>query len=423
MSKEKSKVELLDEKQKLQERASAITNGARTEQRMLNKDEEKELGEIQCRMADINIEIAMRDSEKQQKGNPHLTNQVFSLRRAILEMVDGDGYSERTKQMNTLGKDMLHQAGLSERSSKGLFIPVEARASMTAASPGDNLIETDFLDIVTPLRDRLVLSQAGASMMTGLVGNIDIPGYSGSTAEWADENGKAADGAGTFSKKTMKPKRLTSILTVSRQLLVQDSLGVEQMLRADLVNAVASKLEATILGGHTTSAEKPDGFFTGFETAAVDMSWEKIVGLETDVDVANALQGNTAYIMHTKLFGKGKTTLKSTGVAGYLIENGSTNGYNALRTNAVFSKDGSSNKEYGIIFGNWADLLVGQWGALELMVDPYTKADEALVRIIVNSYWDAVPRRDKSFAKALMTGEAVEMMSEMNTEEGDETVN
>ena len=391
MSKEKSKVELLDEKQKLQERASAITNDARTEQRMLNKDEEKELGEIQCRMADINIEIAMRDSEKQQKGNPHVTNQAFSLRKAILEMVDGEGYSERTKQMNTLGKDMLHQSGLSERSSKGLYIPVEARANMTAKSPGDTLIETDFLDIMTPLRDRLVLSQAGASMMTGLVGNIDIPEYSGSTAEWADENATAADGAGQFTKKTMKPKRLTSILTVSRQLLVQDSLGVEQLLRADLVNAVASKLEATILGGHTTSADKPDGLFTGIATAAVDMSWAGIVDLETNVD---------------KLFGKGKTTLKSTGVAGYLIENESTNGYKALRTNAVFNKKGSTNQEYGIVFGNWADLLIGQWGALELMVDPYTKADQALVRIIVNSYWDATPRRSASFAKALIKGEA-----------------
>lgn len=405
MAKEKSKVELMDEKKKLQERASTITGCARAEQRMLNKDEEKELGEIQCRLADINIEIAMRDSENQQKGNPHVTNQTFSLRKAILEMVDGEGYSERTKEMNNLGKSLLNQAGLSQRSARGLYIPVEARANMTAKSPGDTLIETDFLDILTPLRDRLVLSQAGASMMTGLVGNIDIPEYSGSTAEWADENATAADGAGTFTKKTMKPKRLTSILTVSRQLLVQDSLGVEQLLRADLVNAVASKLEATILGGHTTSAEKPDGLFTGFAEAAVDMSWAGIVDLETNVDVANALMGNTAYIMHTKLFGKGKTTLKSTGVAGYLIENESTNGYKALRTNAVFNKKGSTNQEYGIVFGNWADLLIGQWGALDLMVDPYTKADQAFVRIIVNSYWDATPRRSASFAKALIKGE------------------
>lgn len=407
MAKEKSKVELMDEKKKLQERASTITGSARAEQRMLNKDEEKELGEIQCRLADINIEIAMRDSENQQKGNPHVTNQTFSLRKAILEMIDtdGHGYSERTKQMNALGYSLLEKAGQSPRSSRGLYIPVEARANMTAKSPGDTLIETDFLDILTPLRDRLVLSQAGASMMTGLVGNIDIPDYSGSTAEWADENDDAADGAGTFTKKTMKPKRLTSILTVSRQLLVQDSLGVEQLLRADLVNAVASKLEATVLGGHTTSAEKPDGLFTGFSEAAVDMSWAGIVDLETNVDVANALMGNTAYIMHTKLFGKGKTTLKSTGVAGYLIENESTNGYKALRTNAVFNKKGSTNQEYGIVFGNWADLLIGQWGALDLMIDPYTKAEQAFVRIIVNSYWDAVPRRNGSFAKALIKGE------------------
>ena len=66
----------------------------------------------------------------------------------------------------------------------------------------------------------------------------------------------------------------------------------------------------------------------------------------------------------------------------------------------------STIQEYGIVFGNWADLLIGQWGALELMVDPYTKADQALVRIIVNSYWDATPRRSASFAKALIKGEA-----------------
>lgn len=407
MAKEKSKVELRDEKAQLVKRGKEITEGARKESRMLTPEEEKEIGEIQCRMADINIELATRESENRQASNPHVTGEKISLRKAILEMVEGNGYSERTQKMNELGKSALTQAGVGLRGSRGLYIPIESRASMTATGTEKTLIDTDFMDILTPLRDRLVLGQAGATMMTGLVGNIDIPAYSGSTANWANENAAASDGAGTFTHKTMKPKRLTSILTVSRQLLVQDSLGVEQLLRADLVNAIASKLEATILGGEATSAERPDGIFTGYDTPAVDMSWDAVVGLETDVDVANALTGNTKYIMHTKLFGKAKTTLKKSNVAGFIMgENGLMNGYDALRTNAVYSKD-NSGMEYGIAFGNWADLLVGQWGALDLMVDPYTKADEAFVRIIVNSYWDATVRRDKSISKALFKDAAV----------------
>ena len=327
-------------------------------------------------------------------------------------MVDGVGYSDEVRQMNDIGRQSLEQAGVSVRGSRGIYIPVECRDSFTAtgaAGTGSDLIETNFMDIQKPLRDRLVLSQAGARVLTGLRGNIDIPDYSGSTANWEGENDKAKDGGGSFSHKTMKPKRLTSILTVSRQLLIQDSLGVEQLLRSDLVDAIAGKLEATILGNHTHADTMPDGLFTGFSEAPVTMDWKAVVNLETQVDLANALDGNTGYIMHTSLRGKGKTTVKATqGALGFLIDpDGTMNGYKVLRTNAIATNATTGDSPtpasaWGILFANWAELLIGQWGAIDLMVDPYTKADEAFVRIIVNSYWDANTRRGASFAKAMM---------------------
>lgn len=396
MAKEKTRVELAEERGQLYKKGVDLVNKAKQEKRELSKEEKDQITEIQLRMTEINLELAQRDAMK--FADEHTTGEKFSLRKALLELADGGHYSENTQKMNERGAASLQKSGIIPKSGASLLIPVESRAEITAGTAGTNVIETDFMNIVEPLRDRLVLVQAGATMLTGLVSNIDVPSYSGSTSNWAEENAAAEDGAGTFSKKSMKPKRLTSILRVSRQMLVQDSLGVEAMLRADLINSIASKLEATILGGSSTSTEKPDGLFTGYSTPAEALSWKGVVGLETEVDLANALMGNTKYIVHTSLAGLAKTTLKNEGVSGFIMaENGQMNGYDTLRTNAVHS----TSTDFGALFGNWADLLIGQWGALDLTVDPYTEADKAFVRIIVNSYWDACLRRDKSIAKAL----------------------
>ena len=412
MAKEKSTTELRDERKTLLDRSNEIIAAAKGEKRKLSDPEDNELGQNQLRIAEIAVEMSQLETRNHGKGEQYVIAPSFSLRKAMLQMVDRENMSEDVISMNQRGKEMLAKSGLQSRSSNGIYIPVESRASITAtgaAGTGSDLIDTQFMDILGPLHDRLVLAQAGANMLTGLVGNIDIPAYSGSTANWENENGAADDGAGTFSHKTMKPKRLTSILTVSRQMLVQDSLGVEALLRNDLINSVISKLEATLLGNHATTANKPDGFFTGFSDAAIALTWDSIVDLETTVDVSNALVANLAYIAHTRLRGAMKKTVKkTTGTLGFILEpDGRLNDNTCLRTNAMTSNaavvDPATAANYGIIYGNWADLMIGQWGALDLMVDPYTKADEAFVRIIVNSYWDAIPRRAASFAKALMT--------------------
>lgn len=398
MVKEKSTVELKDEKQQLTTRKETLVSAAKTEKRTLTSEETTQLNEIATRMVDIDAEIAELEAMNKRKGTPRNPQKRFSLLRAIGESISGN-YSDESLEVIERGRAQM--SGMETTGS--LLIPVEDRAAVVAGTPanGGNVIDTDMLDIMTPLTANLILAQVGANIVTGLTNNVSIPKYTGTTADWAGETSAAADGTGTFSKQGFSPKRLAAVTYISKQMLAQDSLGVERMLRDQIVRAIAAKLEATIFGAAATAASKPDGFFTTVPPAGGAVDWKKIVELETKINTANALQGNLAYVIHPAILGKLKTTVKdASGAGGFLIgDNGMLNGYKCLVTTNVASGLQTAKDEYGAIFANWADYFIGQWGALDLTVDPYTEAANGQIKLIVNAYFDAGIRRDESFAK------------------------
>lgn len=398
MAKEKSTVELKDEKQQLIIRSKAITDAAKGEKRMLKDEETTELGEIQCRLAEINIAISEQEEINRSKGAPRTPQKRFSLLRAIGESISGT-YSDESLAVIERGRAQM--SGMETVGS--LLLPVEDRAAVVAGTPanGGHTIDTDLLDIMTPLNANLILAQVGANIVTGLTNNVSIPKYTGTTANWAGETADAEDGTGTFSKQGFSPKRLAAVTYISKQMLAQDSLGVERMLRDQIVRAIAAKLEATIFGAMATASTKPDGFFTTLPAAGGVVDWKKIVELETKINSSNALQGNLAYVIHPTILGKLKTTVKdASGAGGFLIgDNGTLNGYKCLVTTNMASGLQTAKDEYGAIFANWADYFIGQWGALDLTVDPYTMAGQGQIKLIVNAYFDAGIRRDESFAK------------------------
>ena len=166
----------------------------------------------------------------------------------------------------------------------------------------------DKLNILEPLRASLVMTQAGATYMTGLVGNVSIPVYSGSNVGWAGEIEAAKDGAGTFSEVTLSPKRITAFLDVSKQFLLQDSASAEALLRADIVRAIANKLEATILGDKDGSATQPKGLF--YDVADYyDISYESIVELVAYLEEQN-VTGDIKFILSPSMKALLKTTKK-----------------------------------------------------------------------------------------------------------------
>lgn len=335
------------------------------------------------------------DEEKRYIHNNKNKMGKFSLIKTINDIVNNRSMSEEAQVVLTAGTEEMRKAGLSY--SGQIQLPVsemrEAPAAIVAGQEtyGAEVVATEKLNILEPLRNRMVLAQAGATYLTGLVGNVSIPTYSGSNVGWKGELVDAEDGKGTFDSIEFSPKRLTAYIDVSKQFLAQDSVGAEEMLYRDIVNAIADKLEATILGAGKGDANTPEGIFNGAE--GVEITFANVVEMEKALEEAK-LFGDYKFIASPAAKAKFKTTTISGGKSDLrmLMEGNEVNGYPVLTTGNCA----------GVAFGKWDELVIAQWGSLDIIIDPYTQAKKNAVRIVVNAFFDAKPRRSEAIVKKVL---------------------
>ena len=387
---------LLDKKEQLRVKAEALISNAEKELRKLNKEEDDVLTSIKKEIADIDSQIRGIEDENKRNYKQSIkknTMEKFSLLKAINDVANNRQLDERALEVVAAGQAEMRKSGQSY--SGQIVLPVEERADIqaTVATKGQENVAEDKLGILEPLRANLVLVQAGASYMTGLIGNVSIPAYSGSNVAWAGEVAAASDGAGTFSEVNLEPKRLTAYIDVSKQFLIQDSNSAEEMLKRDIVAAISNKLEATILGSEAGDANKPAGLLNGVVADVAAPTFADIVKMEADLEAKNVM-GDIKFIVSPSAKADLKTTDKGTDTGKYLMEDNEINGYPVLCTSAVADK--------GVIMANWSDLVIGQWGGIDLTVDPYTQAANGKVRLVINAYFDAKPRRADAFAKKVL---------------------
>ena len=382
-------VELIDKRNQLKIQAEAIISNAEKECRKLDTDETDKLDALKNQMAEVDNEIRQLN-EKLNKETNKRSMEKFSLLKAINDIANNRQLDERSQEMVNDGISEMRKAGLSY--SGQIVLPVEERSTVqaTVATAGQEIVAEDKLNILEPLRANLVMVEAGANYMTGLVGNVSIPAYSGTNVGWAGEIAAASDGAGTFSEVTLEPKRITAYLDVSKQFLLQDSVSAEALLKNDIVKAISNKLEATILGDAAGSTTQPEGIFNGVDTIE-DTSYTTMVGLIQTLEEAD-VNGDIKYIVSPAIKAKLKTTSKDSGSGLFVMENGEVDGIPVLSTSAC----------KGIVVGNFEDYVIGQWGGIDLTIDPYSQATNGKVRLVVNAYFDAKPRRAEAFvAKTL----------------------
>jgi HK97 family phage major capsid protein len=412
-------LEIKDAKTQLLDANDAIFNTAAAEQRSMTDAENLTVQKNIIKLRELGYKeesesfkdskgIVVKNSEKR-FAEPKVE---FSLIKAINDKIENRNLDDSARNLFTQGKQEFRRAGVTYTGD--IVIPVETRAAILAgtATAGQEIVAEEKKAILPPLVDKLVFSQAGATYLTGLVGNVSIPSYAGTAVAWKTEVEAAADGGGAFTEVEFSPNRLTAYLLVSKLFLAQDGVGAERLLLDNIANAIARKLEATILGPAAGSASVPSGIGyklnvanAGGKAVVTPATYANMVALETSVDTANALAGNLAYI--TNGIGRGllksidKGTLNDTGEMICGTDN-KVNGYPLYVTNSIPSTYGQGGDGNMIAFGNWADLCIAQWGGYDITVDPYSAAATNQVKIVINAYFDAKGLRGSTGAGATL---------------------
>lgn len=388
---------ILDERASKKQEMRSIVETAKQEARELTEEETNRIEELKEEIKKDEDELKELESKRNQedpkdpedpKDNKDERNkqdskmkQNFSLLGAIRSIVNNHELDPIASAVVAAGKEEMRGMSISGQ----IQIPVEKRTVTVTGEAGehDDVVSTDLFNVLEPLQHKLALAQAGARFITGLVGDVQFPLMSNGNVAWEGETTEADDLGTTFSSVKLQPKRLSATIEVSKQFIMQDSVGAENAIRNEMVNAIAQKLESTILGDAAGTATKPAGIFNGATDTA--SSFADICEMEAELEENKFTPAH--YILSPSAKASLRSMQKGNGV-GFVFENGEVDGVPATSTGLVTDKK--------VAVGDFSQYVIGQWGALDITVDPYTKAKNATVVLTINAWFDGKLLRENA---------------------------
>jgi HK97 family phage major capsid protein len=320
------------------------------------------------------------------------------------------------------------QAKTLSKSARGFLIPWEVlgAANRAAETPGQtvgtfadggalvgtNRLDAQFIDLI---RNRSAFLNSGLTMLSGLEGNVEIPKKLGSsTYYFVGENIDVTNSKLAFGLVNMIPRTIGVRVPVSRRAMLQSSPDIENLVRLDISESVALGMDYTI-GYGTGNNGQPLGIINTAGIGSVTFAggtnkkfpaslggdgssdlncgdWGDYVDLETELAIDNLDAGSMRYVMNSVVRGALKQTLRasSAGSDYIMTDAGQVNGYQVTVSNQMQTND--------VLFGNFADCVVGMWSGLDLIVDPYTQSASGQSIITVHQDFDVAVRRPQSFA-------------------------
>jgi HK97 family phage major capsid protein len=408
-----------------------IADLLKTESRSMTADETLEFdrlqGEIDIKDGEIQRAEKFEENERRSaEGAPSVLTvgdgenrekekifKQFSIGKAIRGVTPGgsqklDGIE---KEVHEMGVEETRAAQVGYVTEDGvLSIPMSyLRASQQTVSQdsgayGGALVQDNAPRMIDPLRPRLFLEDLGATFWTGLTGG-DVPLIV--DADFAMEF--LAEGAtGSTQKKqyagpTLSPKRAFGAVSITNRLLMQNSVDVQNRIMNGIRNGFINLLQSAAINGAggtaPTGVLNYAGVLASAQVAAGALTFARSVELPGLINMNDATSTTRGFLMNPKLEATAQTITKDAGSGQFILQNGTFNGNKYLASSLVPILDPSGTPLYPLIYGDWAQLFIGQWGAVNIKVNPYSEDLSDSIRLTLNTHADVAIANPKSFAK------------------------
>lgn len=381
---EERKLQIAGEKKSI----TALCEERKLQIRSFSHDDKCKMDAARKRINALNLEIEQLNEELRTKESNYNYNnntekqmekRSFSLLGAIRAVSENRSLDPIAQSVILEGQKEMRNRSLSLVGQIQLPTVVEERA-ITVQTEGEDVVATNLMDVMGSLKAKNVLVQAGARVLENLTGDVQFPLSSSANCSWEGETSETAATDMTFTHVKLSPKRLSCVVDVSKQFLLQDSASAERVIREEILSAINSKLEKTFLGAEQGTNTMPQGLFYNNGTPLTEVSkFKDLTDLEADVENAN-VDGRVVYLLSPKAKGALRNMVKGDKTTNLVYENGAVDGTEALSTSNIAEKR--------FAYGDFSNVVIANWGNLDITVDPMTKAAQGLVRLVVNFYCD-----------------------------------
>lgn len=351
--------------------------------------------------------------------NEEKAAKMFSMFDAARQIMRHESLSGFCAEIDQEGKREARNNGIDKYGTGNITLPawmvsqqrkMEKRDMLAGTTTaGGFTVQTEIGELIPFLDARLSVLEMGATYLPGQTGNIDFPRNNAAATVGRKTEVAAADETDpTFDRLQLAPVRYTAFTDVSKQVILQSSIAMENFVRNRLNEALFRKLEEECF----TNSDNT-GIFNLANVNDItigvnggNLTWALTVAFETEAAADNADMGTLGYLFTPQVAGKLKTTKRDDAGNGFIWEGPNSgaliNGYRAMANNLLpknLTKGAYNSVLHGGVFGNWSELIIAQWGGVDLLINPYTKGKEATVEIIINAWFDHGVRHAESFCK------------------------
>ena len=250
---------------------------------------------------------------------------------------------------------------------------------------------------VGPRRNSMVVKSLAARVLPNLRGDVVIPRQATtSTAQWLAEGDALTDTGMTFDNITLKPKHVGAITELSRQLLQQSNPSIESLVRDDFINVVSLAIDKALI--HGDGVKQPEGLLTAATGTGnlATLDWETVLTVLQGLALKNITPN--AWLTHPEVVTILRSTLRETGLPGYLLDNGQLAGVPVHVTNQIGKKAGTPATGRAIL-GDFSEMFIGTWGSVDVVTNPYAEGpfSRGAIQVRILTTCDMVPRREDAF--------------------------